>query len=223
MKSESVNAAPRIAGLFAAGAVARQTSEQLPVTVLLPEERPFVERAAPKRIQEFAAGRACARAALAQLGYEDRALAVGTDRAPVWPVGITGSITHTDGFCAAVVAATTDIRSLGLDAEVADSVKPHLWRRICVPEEQAILQSLDPESAVATATLMFSAKEAFYKCQHFLTGQWLGFTDISISIEAGSFTVRPTRTLMLCGRTPGPWTGRYLREGGIVITGVCIV
>ncbi len=87
------------------------------------------------------AGRACARAALVQLGYGAVALPMGTDRAPCWPTGATGSITHTHGYCAAVVAATTQIRALGLDAEPQDSVKPHLWRRICSPEELATLLS----------------------------------------------------------------------------------
>ena len=223
MKSESVNAAPRVAALFAAGAVAFETRERLAVDTLPPEEQQYLARAVPKRVHEFAGGRACARAALAQLGFSGAALPVGPERAPVWPSGTTGSITHTAGFCAAVVAATTDIRALGLDVELLDSVKPHLWRRICTPEELAGLQSCDPEAATAAATLIFSAKEAFYKCQHFLTGQWLGFSDVTISVAADDFSVRPTRTLEISQQSPGPWQGRYRRESGLVMTGVCIV
>ena len=224
MKSESVNAAPRIAALFAPGAVAFETRDTIPANTLLPEEQQFLARAVPKRVHEFAGGRACARAALAQLGFNGIALPVGAARAPVWPPGTTGSITHTDGFCAAVVAVTSKMRALGLDVEVADSVKPHLWRRICSPEEFATLQSVvDPEGAIAAATLLFSAKEAFYKCQYFLTGEWLGFSDLSISVEADGFTIRPTRTLGISQHCPGPWQGRYLRESGLVITGVCII
>ena len=223
MKSESVNAAPRIAALFAPGAVAFETRDTFDANTLLPQEQQFLARAVPKRVHEFAGGRACARAALAQLGFNGIALPVGAARAPVWPPGITGSITHTGGFCAAVVATTTRLRALGLDVEVADSVKPHLWPRICGPEELATLQSTDPQGAIAAATLLFSAKEAFYKCQHFLTGQWLGFCDVSISVEADEFTVRPTRTLEISQHSPGPWQGRYRREAGMVMTGVCIV
>jgi 4'-phosphopantetheinyl transferase EntD len=223
MKSESVNAAPRIAALFAPGAVAFETRDTFSANTLLPEEQQFLARAVPKRVHEFAGGRACARAALAQLGFNGVALPVGAARAPVWPPGTTGSITHTGGFCAAVVATTTQMRALGLDVEVADSVKPHLWRRICSPEELATLQSADPEGAIAAATLLFSAKEAFYKCQHFLTGQWLGFSDVSITVEADGFIVHPTRTLDISQHRPGPWRGRYRRESGLVITGLCII
>jgi 4'-phosphopantetheinyl transferase EntD len=223
MTSESVTAAPRIAALFAPCAAAFETRDTFAANTLLPEEQQFLARAVPKRIHEFAGGRACARAALAQLGFNGIALPVGAARAPVWPPGTTGSITHTGGFCAAVAATTAQMRALGLDVELADSVKPHLWHRICSPEELATLQSADPEGAIAAATLLFSAKEAFYKCQYFLTGQWLGFADISITVEPDGFTVRPTRTLEISQHRPGPWQGRYLRESELVITGVCII
>jgi 4'-phosphopantetheinyl transferase EntD len=220
---QSVNAAPRIAALFAQGAVAYQTHDTISAATLLPEEQQSLLRAVPKRIAEFAAGRACARAALTQLGYGAVALPTGADRAPRWPSGATGSITHTDGYCAAVAATTGRMRALGLDAEPQDSVKPHLWRRICCSEELTLLQAQDAADAIAAATLIFSAKEAFYKCQHTLTGEWLGFTDISVTIEADRFSVRPTRSLQIAELHPEPWRGRYLREQGLVITGFCIV
>jgi hypothetical protein len=56
-----------------------------------------------------------------------------------------------------------------------------------------------------------------------LTGQWLGFTDISVSIEADRFSVRATRSLQIAELCPGPWQGRYLHEQGLVITGFCII
>jgi len=223
MFAESVNAAPHIAALFAEGAVAYQTRERFSADSLLPQEQQYLLKAVPKRIHEFAGGRACARAGLAQLGYGTVALPMGTDRAPVWPAGASGSITHTDGVCAAVVASSADIRALGLDIEPASSVKRELWRRICTPAELQTLQSQDERTALQSATLIFSAKEAFYKCQHTLTGQWLGFGDISISIEPNSFTVRPTRSLQIAEQSAGPWRGRYLHEAGLIVTGLCIV
>jgi enterobactin synthetase component D / holo-[acyl-carrier protein] synthase len=221
--SESVNAAPHIAALFADGALAYQTRDMFGADTLQPQETQYLARAVPKRIHEFAAGRACARAGLSQLGFGIVALPMGADRAPQWPAGATGSITHTEGFCAAVVATSTHIRALGLDAERADCVKPHLWRRICTPEELATLLASDAQAALAAATLIFSAKEAFYKCQYTLTRQWLGFADLSLDVRAGEFTVRATRPLQIADHSPGPWHGKYLREGNLVITGACIV
>ncbi len=112
-----------------------------------------------------------------------------------------------DNFCAAVAAPTRQIRALGLDAEPANSVKPHLWPRICTAAEFASLQAQDEQSALATATLIFSAKEAFYKCQHTLTRDWLGFADLSIVIDADHFTVHATRSLPIAAQIPGPWRG----------------
>jgi 4'-phosphopantetheinyl transferase EntD len=223
MAPQSVTAAPQVAALFATGAVAYQTQDTIPADVLLPEERQFLSRAMPKRIHEFAAGRLCARTGLAKLGYAGTALLMSADRAPLWPAGATGSITHTDTFCAAVVAPTRQIRALGVDAEPAQSVKPELWRRICTPQERAMLQAQDEPSALAAATLIFSAKEAFYKCQYTLTREWLGFADISVTIDADRFTVQATRSLQIAAQSPAPWHGRYRHEAGLVITGVCIV
>jgi 4'-phosphopantetheinyl transferase EntD len=223
MAPQSVTAAPRITALFATGAVAYQTRDAISADALLPEEHQYLSRAAPKRIQEFAAGRACARAALSDLGYAGTALLMGTDRVPLWPAGATGSITHTDTFCAAVVAPNRQIRALGLDAEPAQSVKPDLWRRILTAQELALLDAQNEQSALATATLIFSAKEAFYKCQYTLTREWLGFADISVTIDADRFTVQATRSLQIEAQMPAPWHGQYRHEAGLVITGVCII
>jgi len=217
-----VESAPQIAALFAEGAVAYQTRESIPADTLLPEEAQFVQRAVPRRVHEFAGGRACARAALLQLGYGRVALPMDAHRAPRWPPGVTGSITHTHGYCAAVVSQIAHIRALGLDVEPVDAVKPHLWRRIFTAAELAALRTQDARTAVESATLMFSAKEAFYKCQHTLTGEWLGFCDISVSIEAGAFRVSANQMLRIAESDPGPWQGRWLVDAGRVITGVCI-
>jgi 4'-phosphopantetheinyl transferase EntD len=223
MSPQSVTAAPQIAALFATGAVAYQTCEIISADALLPQERQFLSKAAPKRIHEFAGGRACARAALADLGHVGAALPMNADRTPQWPAGTTGSITHTDNFCGAVVAATRQIRALGLDAEPADSVKPELWRRICTPAELGILQAEDAQSAQTTATLIFSAKEAFYKCQYTLTQEWLRFADLRVTIDADRFTIEPMRSLQIEAQAAGPWHGGYRREAGLLITGICII
>ncbi|MEJ0008783.1 MAG: 4'-phosphopantetheinyl transferase superfamily protein [Steroidobacteraceae bacterium] len=223
MGPAQVKAAPHIAALFAKGAVAYQTHDTFTADSLLPQERQYLLKAVPKRVHEFAGGRACARAGLAQLGCGAVALPMGTDRAPVWPAGYTGSITHTAGFCAAVVALARNIRALGLDTEPENSVKPELWTRILIPTELATLHSQDDLTALQTATLIFSAKEAFYKCQYPLTGEWLGFEDLGVTIESNSFTVRPTRPLQTANLSPGPWHGRYVHEAGFVTTGICII
>jgi 4'-phosphopantetheinyl transferase EntD len=223
MSPQSIVAAPQVAALFAHGVIAYQTREAISADTLLPQERETLQRAVPKRIHEFAAGRACARTALSKLGYPAAPLLMCANRTPIWPTGATGSITHTEDYCAAVVASRHQLRALGLDAEPAGRVKPELWHRICTPEELAILQGQDAAAAMAAATVLFSAKEAFYKCQYMLTGEWLGFMDIRVSLHADRFTVQPMRSLQIATQIAGPWEGRYLQEAGFVITGLCIV
>ena len=68
---------------------------------LAPEEQNAVAGAVHKRQAEFAAGRTCARRAMAKLGVSIPALLLGANREPVWPRGIVESITHCSGYSAA--------------------------------------------------------------------------------------------------------------------------
>ena len=161
---------------------------------LWPAEAAYIARAAPKRAAEFAFGRACARAALGQLGIPPCAIAAGADRAPLWPTGICGSISHTDGYAAAAAALDRDFLGVGLDAEPAGRVAQKLWPKIATATEQEWLHGLGQERQAHAATLLFCAKEAFYKCQYPATGRWLGFADVEVDLElaavAGAFSVR---------------------------------
>lgn len=121
-----------------------------------------IQRAVAKRQAEYLAGRLCARAALQANGAA--AVVPGTDeeRAPVWPEGFCGSITHGDGWAAAVVARSSDWRGLGLDVENRlDSARAQrLAAEILTPDE---LARLDPEQVALQVTLTFSLKESLFK------------------------------------------------------------
>ena len=57
-----------------------------------------------ERRNEFIAGRHCAREALARIGVSSCALPPDKNRAPQWPEGVIGSISHTGGLCCSVAA-----------------------------------------------------------------------------------------------------------------------
>jgi len=158
--------------LFPPGAVAAELREPGDPQLLLPAEAMYVRRAVPKRVREFAAGRLCARRALAEFGIVDFPIQVADDRQPVWPGSMVGSITHTAGYGAAVVSERRSAAALGLDSEVVGDVKAELWPRICVPTESAWVESLPASEQAAAVTLIFSAKEAFYKLQEAVTGKF---------------------------------------------------
>ncbi|HUN26824.1 MAG TPA: 4'-phosphopantetheinyl transferase superfamily protein [Steroidobacteraceae bacterium] len=204
------------------GAIAFESRSSVPPQSLHPDEAVAVTRAVPKRLEEFATGRACARRALERLGITQYPLRVGADREPLWPAGIAGSITHTRGFCAAAVARCAECASLGIDAEPSDSVHARLWRTIATEAELAQLAGLPERAAWERATLLFSAKESFFKCQYPLTRQWLNFRDVSVSIEAHTYRIEPQRRIALEPRAPAPWVGRHALREGLVITAMSL-
>lgn len=182
-------------------------------------------RCAEKRIQDFAAGRVCAHRALRELGILDFSLLAGEHREPIWPAAIVGSITHTRGYAAAVVARQRDLKSVGLDCEVIDSVDEDLWSRICTPTEIARLAQLPPAERGRQAALIFAAKEAFYKCQFPLTRAWVGFEDVVIEpfewpATTGSLRIVPEKTLPLEAAVVAQLVCRFQFRGPWVITAV---
>ena len=201
--------------LFAPGAIVAELRLPGDPQLLLPEEAVHLAQAVPKRVREFAAGRLCARRALAEFGIVDCPIRVAGDRQPIWPEAMVGSITHTAGFCAAVAAERQYTHALGLDSEVAGDVIVELWPRICAPIEIEWVESLPAPQRPAAVTLIFSAKEAFYKCQYSVVGERLNFHDVSVEARGwgsldGGFRIHAARHIALCAHASFPLQGRYL-------------
>jgi 4'-phosphopantetheinyl transferase EntD len=203
-----------LASLFPPGVVAAELRGAGDPGLLLPAEAAHLGRAVSKRVQEFAAGRLCARRALAEFGMGDFPVEVAVDRLPIWPELMLGSITHTAGFCAAVVAERRCLTALGLDSELVGDVRREIWPSICVPLETAWLESLPESQRAAAVTLIFSAKEAFYKYQYAVVRERLNFHDARVETPAwgaaeGVFRIHATRRIALLLHTSLPLEGRY--------------
>ncbi|GAC1304217.1 MAG: 4'-phosphopantetheinyl transferase [Steroidobacteraceae bacterium] len=215
---------PTLTPLFPPRAVVAELRGPGDATLLLPVEAKGLGRAVPQRLQEFAAGRLCARRALAEFGIEDFAIEAAEDRRPIWPDGMVGSITHTAGFCAAVVAERRSSAGLGIDTEVIGEVNLEIWSRICMPVEIDWVQSLPASQQNAAATLIFSAKEAVYKCCYPLLRERLDFQDVAVEPEwhaaGGSFRIHLGRSVAVRDVAALPLTGRYLFHEGFVSAGV---
>jgi 4'-phosphopantetheinyl transferase EntD len=218
---------PWIAALFPAGVAAAELSTPGHSELLWEDERRSVVRAVPARVAEFAAGRHCAHCAMAQLGLDDAPLPAGADRAPQWPTGVIGSITHSGGFAAAVVARTELCAGLGLDAQVIAEMSPTLWRTFCTPAERRRLMALSPEDGRMAAAMCFAAKEAFYKCQYCLSQTWLDFDAVEIEWEgplpqAGEFSVRLLTMSSPALACASAGSGRFCRRDDLVVAAVAI-
>ena len=163
---------------FAMGIVDRRSLDSFSLHPL--EAACLGPRAAAKRRKEFIMGRAAAHAALKNMGRAAAAIVKGKVGEPVWPAGVTGSITHKDGSALAVVAPTHRCRTLGVDMESAvDPVHPGISRRVCHPKE--IQWVFEDEAALSfRLKLIFSAKESIFKAVNPLKGQFVSFTDIQL-------------------------------------------
>ena len=161
-----------------------------PSAPLFPEEEALVRSAIPKRQREFAKGRECARRALASLGHGDVMVLAGERREPLWPSDVVGSITHTEGLCAVAVARSERYLGVGIDAEPAEPLSPELARRVCQVDEAEALAGLSELAEDVAFRLVFSAKEAVYKCVFPAAKRFLGFGDVRVRFENATFRAR---------------------------------
>lgn len=99
----------------------------------LPEEEPLIARSVAKRRNEFVTVRYCARQALGELGVGPVPILKGDKGEPCWPDGVVGSLTHCQGFRGAVVGRSTDVRSVGIDAEPHDVLPNGVLDAITLP------------------------------------------------------------------------------------------
>lgn len=135
---------------------------------LLGNELAIVAKAIPKRQAEFAAGRRAARRAMATLGNAETPLLASASRAPVWPQGVTGSITHDQGFALALAAQTEQVKALGIDMTAASPL-PGETRKSILPHAQE--QGLDALESRAS----FAIKECLFKALHPTVQSFFGF------------------------------------------------
>jgi 4'-phosphopantetheinyl transferase EntD len=187
----------------------------------------MMARAAESRRREFATARACARTALARLGFPAVAVPPGLGGAPQWPEGVTGSITHCVGYRAAVVGLTRDVVSLGVDAEPNEALPDdEMLGLIALDEERVrISEFAAAMPGIAWDRLLFSAKESVYKTWFPLALCWLGFesADITMNPDEGTFAAR----LLVQGPpvNGAPLThlsGRWLADQGLLVTAIVI-
>ena len=195
----------------------------LPVT---PEECALLSSAASeKRQEEFRAGRACARHALLRLGGAQSYIGADSMGCPEWPAGVVGSITHTEGWAAAAIGKTAYFRAIGIDAEMVTRMTRDIWGMVFTREELTAISSFYPEIQPTIATILFSAKESFFKAQYPITKRLLEFTGIAITLNEsrGTFSValRNCAQKELLGRTE--LRGNYTMRNGLVVTSIAFL
>ncbi len=189
--------------------------------LLFPEEALAVASAAERRRSHFAAGRQCARAGLNHLGVEPTPLLASADRAPLWPEGVVGSITHTAAYALAVLCREPSV-GVGVDAERVGRVKADLYRRLFTANELEVLAGLEPAARDELATAIFGAKEAFYKAQHPTTRSWVGFQDVMARPVGNRWEFVPATDLVALSHWRWPIPFRWLVRDGIAVAALAV-
>jgi 4'-phosphopantetheinyl transferase EntD len=151
-------------------------------STLLPAEERHIRGMSAGRIAEFAAGRLCARRALGALGIWGQALDRREDRSPVWPNGVVGSLSHAGAHSVAAVARREEISGIGIDIESVGRIREELWPMLFVAREVASIESRPVAERAALASILFSAKEAYFKFEYPTWSEWLDFIDVAVHI-----------------------------------------
>jgi enterobactin synthetase component D len=135
------------------GIATREDCVQIP---LHPAEERATLGMLPGRRREFWMGRSAARRALRELGAGDGPI-LRDGRRPIFPSGVTGSISHSAGVAVAIVASVGPVRGLGIDLEL---------RRLPGAAGRLVLGAEDAGHVAAgrySCAEAFSAKEAAFK------------------------------------------------------------
>lgn len=142
---------------------------------------PSLMKAVAKRKAEFLAGRYCCKKALSYFNIEDFEVKVGQHRAPQWPLGLKGAITHNSHHAMVALTQEENTLGIGIDIESIMSIKTmkDIKNSILRDTEQSLLNVPEVSEMVA-CSLIFSVKESFFKAAYPSTGYYFDFDAINI-------------------------------------------
>jgi len=215
--------------LLPASVACAERREDPPGAVLFAEERTLLANSVEKRRNEFTTARMCAREALGVLGFPPVAILTGERGEPLWPAQALGSITHCQAYRAAAVARTSEVLTLGIDAEPHAPLPDGLIGDIARPEELPHLRQLQADTPeVHWDRLLFSAKESVYKAWFPLARRWLGFEDAVLDINPLAEAAGVFRAKLLVdgpsvkGSPLTAFSGRWMVREGLVLTAIAL-
>lgn len=180
-------------------------------------EAACVARAVPKRRREFYAGRMAAHRAMEALGRLPEPVPMGADRAPIWPDGIVGTVSHCRDACVAVLGLSADYQALAVDIEPDEALPEDVAETVCLPTERDWLGRLPEGERARAARLIFSAKECAFKLQYPVTRKLLDFKDVEIAVDVDNRRFEAVFPDRIGSKWRGVGTaGQFGREGGLL-------
>lgn len=178
--------------------------------------------AVAKRRAEYLAGRYLARKVLAKLECHNFTLLRGEDRAPLWPQGIAGAISHNVDTALCAAHCESGIGGIGIDVETLMPAKraEDLWSGIISEWEHEWLRQ-QPQAFEQLLTLVFSAKESLFKAIYPQVHRYFDFLDarfIKLDMQQQTFELELLKTLTPQCHAGRRFNGHFLLQGGNVTT-----
>lgn len=135
-----------------------------------------LSKAVAKRQGEYLAGRVAAKLVLEALSSPILQVGSGEDRAPIWPEGVLGSISHSKGVAMAMATSTQECAGIGVDLEHFMSAKQEqeLQTHILGELDKPMFEKLAAQLQ-CPLTLVFSAKESIFKALYPSVKRFFGF------------------------------------------------
>ena len=148
---------------------------------LLGDEARLLEGANVARQRELIAGRTVAHVIMFEMGLAEAPVGQNADGSPAWPAGLCGSIAHSHHDIAVAIARLSDVRAVGIDIEDGrdlEGATPDIVSELEIEGATTHPLASDRQGAVR---ILFSMKEALFKCQAPITGNSnLSFTAIRL-------------------------------------------
>ncbi|RWX81631.1 4'-phosphopantetheinyl transferase superfamily protein [Neorhizobium lilium] len=124
------------------------------------------------------------------LHHPSASIAIGEWGAPIWPSGVSGSISHSQGKCARLVVAD-DATLVGIDIEkvpAGASLQAILQEALNAEERDRIFRQTMFDAPILAA-LIFSAKETLYKALYPIVLEFLRFDAVVFNGIRGDETL----------------------------------
>lgn len=153
--------------------------EQYELSLTPLEEVALGERASDRRRLDFLIGRGAARRAMGAAGHPVGEVLVGDSGAPLWPEGLVGSISHSDGQAIAVVAESATLLGVGVDLEHRRPVD-EIESLVAFGSELKWLSSQEGPAKADRLLELFAAKESLFKAVFPTFGRYFGFEAVRL-------------------------------------------
>jgi enterobactin synthetase component D len=134
-----------------------------------------------KRQAQFLAGRIAAKNSL-PVNFKNQTVGIGRHREPLWPKGFMGSISH-DKEISIALSQEQLSGGIGVDIQTTfEASEAEINKDIILSRSEKVLlrDNIIDLSDRQLLTLIFSAKECFFKAVFNQVGEYINFKDVSI-------------------------------------------